>query len=72
MDAAAYIKKPEFTDGVPDASDGMTAIHAATANTEGILDFLKMGNGLVNLIDGGLELLTGQTIVAAKLILTDT
>lgn len=41
MDAAAYIKKPEFTDGVPDASDGMTAIHAATANTEGILDFLK-------------------------------
>ncbi len=30
---------------------------------QGILDFLQVGNGLVNLVNGGLELLTGQTIV---------
>ncbi len=41
MDAITYIKKPAFQDGVPDASDGMTGIHAMTANTEGILDFLQ-------------------------------
>ncbi len=40
MDAVTYIKKPEFKDGTPDAGDGMTGIHAMTANTEGILDYL--------------------------------
>ena len=41
LDAITYIKKPEvFEDGKPDASDGMTGIHAMTANTEGILDYL--------------------------------
>ena len=41
MDAIPYIKKPvDFSDGVPDASDGMVSIHTMTANTEGILDFL--------------------------------
>ncbi|MBP3883415.1 MAG: alpha-glucosidase, partial [Olsenella sp.] len=41
MDAITYIKKPELRDGAPDASDGLSDIHAATANTEGILDFLR-------------------------------
>lgn len=40
MDAVTYIKKPEFADGAADAKDGMAAIHAATANTDGILDYL--------------------------------
>jgi len=40
MDAVTYIKKPAFTDGNPDASDGMVAIHNMTANTDGILDYL--------------------------------
>ncbi len=40
MDAVTYIKKPAFTDGEPDASDGMVAIHDMTANTDGILDYL--------------------------------
>ncbi len=40
MDAITYIKKPEFLDGKPDASDGMAGVHAMTANTDGILDFL--------------------------------
>ena len=41
IDAITYIKKPaEFVDGPADGEDGMSAIHAATANTEGILDFL--------------------------------
>ncbi|MDO5132874.1 MAG: alpha-glucosidase [Eubacteriales bacterium] len=40
MDAITYIKKPAFTDGVPDAGDGMTAIHEMIANSDGILDFL--------------------------------
>lgn len=42
MDAIPYIKKPaDFSDGTPDDIDGMTGIHNMTANTEGILDFLK-------------------------------
>lgn len=41
IDAVTYIKKPEFKDGEPDAPDGMSAIHNATANTPGILDFLN-------------------------------
>ena len=42
MDAVTYIKKPEtFADGTPDAGDGMTGVHAMTANTEGILDYLR-------------------------------
>ena len=41
MDAIPYIKKPaDFSDGEPDGSDGMVGIHAMTANTDGILDFL--------------------------------
>ena len=42
MDAITYIKKPEvYADGEPDANDGMTGVHGMTANTEGILDFLR-------------------------------
>ncbi|MBR4711815.1 MAG: alpha-glucosidase [Clostridia bacterium] len=42
VDAVPYIKKPAgFADGEPDGEDGMTGIHAMTANTEGILDFLR-------------------------------
>ena len=41
IDAITYIKKPtEFVDGPVDGADGMSAVHAATANTPGILDFL--------------------------------
>ena len=41
IDAITYIKKPAvFTDGEPDAPDGMASIHEMTANTPGILDFL--------------------------------
>ena len=41
IDAITYIKKPAvFTDGEPDATDGMTSVHDMTANTPGILDFL--------------------------------
>jgi len=41
IDAITYIKKPaEFVDGSADGEDGMYAVHAATANTPGILDFL--------------------------------
>ena len=41
MDAITYIKKPKLADGEPDALDGLVGIHGMTANTEGILDFLK-------------------------------
>ncbi len=42
MDAIPYIKKPEvFEDGTPDAADGMVKVHNMTANTEGILDYLR-------------------------------
>lgn len=42
IDAIVYIKKPkDFADGKPDASDGMVLIHDMTANTDGILDFLR-------------------------------
>ncbi|MBR3457903.1 MAG: alpha-glucosidase [Selenomonadaceae bacterium] len=41
IDAITYIKKPgEFLDGEPDAADGMVSVHAMTANTKGILEFL--------------------------------
>ena len=40
IDAIPYIKKPAFRDGPPDGADGLTSIHAMTANTPGILDFL--------------------------------
>ena len=41
IDAITYIKKPaEFADGPADGEDGMYSVHAATANTSGILDFL--------------------------------
>lgn len=40
LDAIPYIKKPAFVDHAPDAPDGTTSIHNATANTPGILDFL--------------------------------
>ena len=41
IDAVTYIKKPAFEDGAADADDGMVGIHAMTANTPGILDFLN-------------------------------
>ncbi len=42
MDAVTYIKKPaDFKDGKPDADDGLVGVHSMTANTEGILDYLK-------------------------------
>ncbi len=41
IDAITYIKKPTvFEDGEIDGADGMSAVHAATANTLGILDYL--------------------------------
>ena len=40
IDAIPYIKKPAFRDGPPDGADGLASIHAMTANTPGILDFL--------------------------------
>ncbi len=42
MDAIPYIKKPaDFSDGIPDGNDGLVSIHDMTANSDGILDFLK-------------------------------
>lgn len=42
IDAITYIKKPAvFADGPVDGEDGLSSVHAATANTPGILDFLK-------------------------------
>ncbi len=41
IDAITYIKKPlVFEDGPADGEDGLYPVHAATANTPGILDFL--------------------------------
>ena len=42
VDAITYIKKPAvFEDGPVDGEDGMSLVHVATANTPGILDFLR-------------------------------
>ncbi|MCR5347790.1 MAG: alpha-glucosidase [Fretibacterium sp.] len=42
IDAITYIKKPaEFKNGEPDGKDGMVNVHFMTANTPGILDFLR-------------------------------
>ncbi len=42
IDAITYIKKPAvFADGRPDAADGTVNVHEMTANTPGILDFLR-------------------------------
>ena len=42
MDAIPYIKKPDdFSDGPADDKQGMVSVHDMTANTEGILDYLK-------------------------------
>lgn len=42
MDAIPYIKKPDdFSDGPVDDSEGMASVHDMTANTEGILDYLR-------------------------------
>ncbi|MCR5024867.1 MAG: alpha-glucosidase [Lachnospiraceae bacterium] len=42
MDAIPYIKKPaDFSDGPVDDSEGRADIHKMTANTDGILDFLR-------------------------------
>ena len=42
IDAITYIKKPaRFIDGTPDGADGMVNVHTMTANTPGILDFLR-------------------------------
>ena len=41
IDAITYIKKPAvFADGPVDGEDGLSSVHNATANGEGILDFL--------------------------------
>ena len=40
IDAVTYIKKPKLEDGPVDGPDGLSSIHAVTANTPGILDFL--------------------------------
>ena len=50
VDAIPYIKKPEdFSSGKPDNADGLVSIHDATANQEGILDYLKEFNeSLIN------------------------
>ena len=42
IDAIPYIKKPAFVDAEPDGeADGLSGIHAATVNTDGILDYLN-------------------------------
>lgn len=42
MDAIPYIKKPaDFSDGPVDDAEGRADIHKMTANTDGILDFLR-------------------------------
>lgn len=41
IDAVTYIKKPAFEDGPTDGPDGLSNIHDLTANTPGILDFLR-------------------------------
>ena len=42
IDAITYIKKPEkFIDGKVDGPDGLSSIHEITANSPGILDFLR-------------------------------
>ncbi|MDO5329624.1 MAG: alpha-glucosidase [Coriobacteriia bacterium] len=42
IDAVSYIKKPDdFSDGKPDAADGMSRIHDLTAITDGILDYVN-------------------------------
>lgn len=41
VDAVTYIKKPPFKNAKPDHTDGTSDIHKATANTSGILDFLR-------------------------------
>ena len=42
LDAITYIKKPAvFENGRPDADDRLSGIHALTADTPGILDFLR-------------------------------
>ena len=48
IDAVPYIKKPSaLADGLPDNADGTVSIHSMTANTEGILDYLReFNNGL--------------------------
>ena len=53
IDAITYIKKPaEFVDGPADGEDGMYAVHAATANTPGILDFLHEFKAVVGEANG--------------------
>lgn len=42
IDAIVYIKKPDtFVNGKPDGADGMVNVHTMTANTAGILDYLR-------------------------------
>ena len=42
IDAIPYIRKPEpMQDGPADGKDGLVSIHAMTANTLGILDYLR-------------------------------
>lgn len=60
MDAIVYIKKPaQFTDGEPDAGDGMVGIHSMTANGDGILDYL---NEFKDAVQTGTDIFTvGET-----------
>ena len=51
VDAITYIKKPTFANAPADGPDGLADIHAATANTPGILDFLREFRAAVR--DGG-------------------
>jgi len=42
VDAVSYVKKPAvFADGPVDGADGLSDVHAATANQPGLLDFLR-------------------------------
>ena len=41
IDSVSYLKKPAFTDGPADGTDGLAGIDLACANTPGVLDFVK-------------------------------
>lgn len=47
IDSISYLKKPAFRDCPPDGADGLAGIDDATANTPGVLDFVKEFNSRV-------------------------
>ncbi|MGI6535271.1 MAG: glycoside hydrolase family 13 protein [Eggerthellaceae bacterium] len=47
IDSISYLKKPAFRDCPPDGADGLAGIDDATANTPGVLDFVKEFNAQV-------------------------